>query len=110
MRGFEKLVRQQANAINTSRIFTPELGILGLKNRADAIAISPADNDGTSSYKHYSLRAGQTDVQSLRLLVRWNGLRHPRNMGHIHRGLNCNTLCLFYIMELFTAVTILQTP
>ncbi len=31
-------------------------------------------------YKHYSLRTEQTDVQWVKLFVKWHGLPHPRDM------------------------------
>lgn len=34
-------------------------------------------------YKHYSLRTEQAYVQRVRMFVKWNGLRHPRNMGQL---------------------------
>ncbi|MFY2594024.1 phage integrase N-terminal SAM-like domain-containing protein [Achromobacter xylosoxidans] len=32
-------------------------------------------------YKHYSLRTEQVYAQWARMLVKWRGLRHPRDMG-----------------------------
>lgn len=32
-------------------------------------------------YKHYSLRTEQAYVQRVRMFVKWQGLRHPRDMG-----------------------------
>jgi hypothetical protein len=31
-------------------------------------------------YKHYSLRTEQIYVQRVRMLVKWQGLQHPRDM------------------------------
>ena len=32
-------------------------------------------------YKHYSLRTEQVYVYWVRFFIRWNGLRHPKEMG-----------------------------
>ncbi|WP_353617574.1 phage integrase N-terminal SAM-like domain-containing protein [Paracidovorax avenae] len=36
---------------------------------------------GRIRYKHYSLRTEQACVQWVHMFVKWNGLRHPRDMG-----------------------------
>ena len=33
-------------------------------------------------YLHYSLKTEKAYVDWVRFYVRWNGLRHPRDMGH----------------------------
>lgn len=33
--------------------------------------------------KHYSVRTEQAYVQSARVLLKWHGLRHPRDMEHV---------------------------
>ncbi len=34
-------------------------------------------------YKHYSLRTEQAYVHWVRMVVKWHGLRHPRDMGQL---------------------------